>query len=39
MPDVWDAAVYRQRAEAWRKRATELPYNPAEQMGRPQMAS
>jgi hypothetical protein len=28
MPDVWDAAVYRQRAEAWRKRAAELTDEP-----------
>ena len=24
MPDQWDADVYRQRAEAWRQRATQL---------------
>ena len=29
MPEVWDAAVYRQRAEAWRERAAaEMPDNP-----------
>jgi hypothetical protein len=25
MPDKWDADIYRQRAEAWRQRAAQLP--------------
>ena len=25
MPDVWNAAIYRQRAAAWRDKATTLP--------------
>jgi hypothetical protein len=24
MPDIWDSAVYRQRAAAWRERAHQL---------------
>ena len=30
MPEIWDASVYRQRAEAWRKRAAELSTNAAQ---------
>ena len=29
MPDVWDSAVYRERAAAWRKRALQLAENDA----------